>query len=90
MCVGIPVQVIEADEFSALCRGRNGEERINTMLIGRQNEGSWLLSFLGMAREVISEQDAEHINKALDGLSAIMGGETEIDVDSYFPDIKGT
>ncbi|MET0072090.1 MAG: HypC/HybG/HupF family hydrogenase formation chaperone [Candidatus Thiodiazotropha sp.] len=88
MCVGIPAQVIEAGEFVARCRTRNGEERINLMLIGPQPVGTWLLTFLGSAREVITEQDARQIDQALDGLSAIMSGEEEIDVDHYFPDMN--
>lgn len=87
MCVGTPVQVIEPGEFMARCHGRNGVEMVNMMLIGPQPEGAWILSFLGSAREVLSEQDAANINKALDGLTAIMQGETDIDVDSYFPDL---
>ena len=85
MCVGIPAQVIEAGDFVARCRTRNGEERINMMLTGTQPEGTWLLTFLGSAREVISEEDALHIDKALDGLSAIMSGDEAIDVNHYFP-----
>ncbi|MEW8507486.1 MAG: HypC/HybG/HupF family hydrogenase formation chaperone [Candidatus Thiodiazotropha sp.] len=85
MCVGIPAQVIEAGEFVARCRSRNGVEQINMMLIGPQPVGTWLLSFLGSAREVISEEDARTIDLALDGLSAIMGENAEIDVDHYFP-----
>ncbi|MES9993759.1 MAG: HypC/HybG/HupF family hydrogenase formation chaperone [Candidatus Thiodiazotropha sp.] len=88
MCVGIPAQVIEAGDFVARCRTRNGEEQINMMLTGPQPEGTWLLTFLGSAREVITEQDARQIDQALDGLSAIMSGEEEIDVDHYFPDMK--
>lgn len=88
MCVGIPAQVIEAGDFVARCRTRNGEEQVNMMLTGSQPVGTWLLTFLGSAREVITEQDARQINQALDGLSAIMSSEEEIDVDHYFPDIK--
>ena len=72
----------------ATCRGRNGDEQINMMLIGSQPVGTWVLNFLGSAREVLSEQEAEHINKALDGLTAIMSGESDVDIDSYFPDIR--
>lgn len=36
---------------------------------------------------MISEQDAATINRALDGVAAIMRGETEMDVERYFPDI---
>jgi hydrogenase expression/formation protein HypC len=85
MCVGIPAQVIETGDFVARCRTRNGEERINMMLTGPQPEGTWLLTFLGSAREVISEEDALHIDKALDGLSAIMSGDEAIDLNHYFP-----
>lgn len=87
MCVGIPVQVIEPGELSALCRGRNGEERVNMLLIGEQPAGTWVLTFLGWAREVISEQDAHRFNQALDGLGEIMNGAESIDVDRYFPDL---
>lgn len=71
----------------ARCRGRNGEEIVNMMLLGEQPKGTWVLNFLGSAREILSEEDAQNINKALDGLSAIMQGETDIDVDHYFPDL---
>ena len=86
MCIGVPVQIIEAGEYMSLCRGRNGEELVNMMLIGPQPEGTWVVNFLGSAREVLSEEDAENINMALDGLVAIMHGET--DIDSYFPGLE--
>ena len=85
MCVGVPVQIIESAECMARCRGRNGEEQVNMMLIGAQPVGTWVLNFLGSAREVISEEDAMNIDKALDGLTAIMQGETDINVDDYSP-----
>jgi len=85
VCVGIPVQVVEAGEFFARCRGRNGEEQVNMMLIGSQPPGTWVLNFLGSAREILSAEEAANIDRALDGLSAIMGGAAEIDVDHYFP-----
>ncbi len=88
MCVGIPALVLEAGDFVSRCRTRNGEEQINMMLTGPQPAGTWVLTFLGSAREVISEQDAQHIDKALDGLSAIMSGKDEIDVDRYFPGLE--
>ncbi|HEB55202.1 MAG TPA: HypC/HybG/HupF family hydrogenase formation chaperone [Gammaproteobacteria bacterium] len=88
MCVGVPLQIIESTECMARCRGRNGEEQVNMMLIGPQPVGTWVLNFLGSAREVISEQDAENINKALDGLTAIMQGKTDINIDDYFPGLN--
>jgi hydrogenase expression/formation protein HypC len=90
MCVGIPAQVIEAGDFVSRCRTRNGEEQINMMLTGAQPAGTWLLTFLGSAREVISEEDALNIDRALDGLSAIMTDNADIDVDHYFPGLADT
>lgn len=91
MCIGIPVQVIESDEFTARCRGRNGEEvTINLMLVGGpQPPGTWLVNFLGSAREVMSEEDARNASMALDALSAVMSGEEDIDFDRYFPGLEG-
>lgn len=87
MCVGTPVKIIRSGEFVSVCEGRNGREEVNMMLIGPQAQGTWVLNFLGSAREVLSEQEALQIDKALDGLSAIMSGE-DINVKDYFPDLE--
>ena len=79
------MQVVEPGEFVAVCQGLNGEERVNMMLTGPQPKGTWVLNFLGSAREVLSEKDAMNINRALEGLNAIMKGEPDVDIDSYFP-----
>lgn len=86
MCIGIPVQVIEDRDLMALCRGRNGDEMVNMMLIGPQPAGTWVLNFLGSARDILTEQDATLINSALDGLFAAVNGET--DLDQYFPNVS--
>ncbi len=88
MCIGVPVQIIERGELMARCEGRNGEEVINMMLVGDQPEGVWVLNFLGSAREILTEEDAQNINTALDGLEAIMQGDNDIDVDRYFPGLS--
>ena len=90
MCIGVPVQIVEAGEVVATCRGRNGDEQVNMMLVGSQPEGTWVLNFLGSAREVLSEEDARLIDKALDGLTAIMSGRPDIDIDSYFPGLEAS
>ncbi|NVJ92552.1 MAG: HypC/HybG/HupF family hydrogenase formation chaperone [Methylocystaceae bacterium] len=80
--------MIENRDFMAVCEGRNGVVEVNMMLIGPQEEGTWVLNFLGSAREVITEEEAQNIDSALDGLTAIMNGAAEIDVDTYFPSIS--
>ncbi len=89
MCIGLPVQVMESDGFIAKCKGRNGIENVNMMLVGEQQQGTWVVNFLGSAREVISADDAEKINLAFDALEKVMSTNAEdIDIDSYFPDLK--
>lgn len=89
MCIGVPVQVVESGEFVATCEGLNGTEQVNMMLLGSQPAGTWVLNFLGSAREVLTEEDAMNINMALKGLNAIMSGEADVDIDSYFPGVGG-
>ena len=74
MCIGTPVQVIQSGEVMAACRGRNGIEDVNMLLIGQQP-----------AREVIDQQQARDIDLALDGLQQIMDGADAIDVSHHFP-----
>jgi hydrogenase assembly chaperone HypC/HupF len=85
MCIAIPMQVVRPGELTALCRGRNGEEEVNMLLVGEQPAGAWVLNFLGWAREVISEDHAREVDLALDGLQQIMDGAGSIDVDQHFP-----
>lgn len=85
MCLGIPVQVIECGEHFARCAGRNGEVRVDLGLVGQQLPGTWLLTFLDAAREVIDTERAEAINAALNALEAVHAGET--DFSAFFADL---
>ncbi len=86
MCLGIPMQVLEAHENSALCEGRNGRQVINTMLVDRVEVGQWLMTFLDAGREVIDAERAALVNAALDGLQAVSEG-GEVDLDVFFADL---
>ena len=86
MCIGIPMQVIEADGRFALCEGRGERRRINTALVGAVNPGDWLLVFLDDAREQIDANRAAEVNTALDlVLSAMQGHEAMGDIDFALP-----
>ncbi len=87
MCLGIPVRVLRMEGTHALCEGRDGEIRVDTLLVGDVDAGSWLLTYLGAAREVINETRARQINRALDGLQAVLGGSA--DFDGFFEDLAG-
>lgn len=75
MCIGIPMQVIEAGAGGALCRARDGEHRIDTSLVGAVEPGNWVMVFLGAAREVISEEAARQSADAIAALEMVMRGE---------------
>lgn len=85
MCVGTPVQVVLSREVMSVCRGRNGDVEVNMLLVGQQPVGTWVIAFLGWARELIDEQQAKDIDLALDGLQQIMDGADAIDVPHHFP-----
>ena len=86
MCLGIPMQVLEVHETTALCEGRNGRQLINTMLVGKVQAGQWLLTFLDAGREIIDAEQAALVNDALDGLQVVADG-GEMDMDRFFGDL---
>jgi hydrogenase expression/formation protein HypC len=80
MCVGIPMKVVESSPGSALCETRDGtSRRIDTMLIGEQPVGTWLLTFLDTAREVLSAEQAAQISNALQAVEMALQGDANID-----------
>jgi hydrogenase expression/formation protein HypC len=86
MCIGIPMQVIEADGRFALCEGRGERRRINTALVGDVSAGDWLLAFLDDARERIDAGRANEVNAALDlVLGAMQGHGVDLGVDFALP-----
>jgi len=79
MCLGIPMQVIESGEFTALCVGREGvgrgeERRVSTMLVGEQPVGTWLVVHIDSAIRVIDAEEAALIGEALDALASVLKG----------------
>jgi hydrogenase expression/formation protein HypC len=74
MCLGIPMQIIAAGEFQARCRGRTGEAWIDMRLVGAQPQGTWVLTFLDAAREVLDPERAAAIDAALDALERLQHG----------------
>lgn len=86
MCMGIPMQVVEAGFGSAVCNYGNEQRQIDTMLVGKVEPGTWVLVFIDAAREVITGAEARKINDALSSLSSVMNG-GDGDVDALFADI---
>jgi len=80
MCLGIPMQVISSDFGFARCRSNDGQVHdIDVRLVGAVEEGTWVLTFLGAAREILDADTAGRISDALKALDLVMQGDTNID-----------
>ena len=86
MCIGIPMKVIEAGAYEALCERHGVHQSISLMLVGPQAAGTHLLTHLGSAIRVLDEQEAMLIDNALTGLSNAVGGES---FEAMFADLIG-
>ena len=86
MCLGIPVQILECGAFTARCLGPRGEVEVDLLLVGPQPEGTWLLTFLDAAREVIDAERAALVTAALAALDAV--GQGASDFSAYFADLE--
>ncbi len=91
MCIGRPMQVIENAAGYALCRVDGQQRRIDTMLVGEQPVGTWLLTFLDTAREVLTPERAAQIREALRAVDLAMRGATQGDaeLERLFGDLVG-
>jgi hydrogenase expression/formation protein HypC len=87
MCLGIPMQVVEPQgEGAAWCVGRDGRALIDLALVGAQPPGTWLLTFAGAAREVMTAESAAKVDAALDALAAVLAGDGAA-IDAAFADL---
>jgi len=74
MCLGIPMELVSTDGIAGLCRDGAQQVMIDFSLLGTQKPGTWVLTFLGTAREVLDPDEAQKITAALEGLRAVMQG----------------
>ena len=87
MCIGIPMQVVEAYDGYALCEADGQRKHVNTLMVGDVSIGSWLLVFLDNAREILSSEDAGRLKDALKAVEMAVSGNA--DVDHLFADLVG-
>ncbi|HMV00965.1 MAG TPA: HypC/HybG/HupF family hydrogenase formation chaperone [Rhodocyclaceae bacterium] len=88
MCLSIPKQVVawEGEGDFAWVERHGERERINMMLVGPQAVGTWVLSSLGFAKEVVEPEQLALIEEALEALAASLDG--DYDPERYFVDLK--
>jgi hydrogenase expression/formation protein HypC len=84
MCLGVPMEVIEGDDVTALCARGDEQRRVSMLLLGRQQIGAKVLVHIDTAVRVLDEEEAEQIGRALDGLAAALRGE---EFESAFADL---
>jgi hydrogenase expression/formation protein HypC len=89
MCIGIPMCVVEPVSVGAAwCTGRDGRRLVDLALVGPQPAGTWLLTFVGAGREVLSAETAARIDLALDALEGLLAGDAS-GIESAFADLIG-
>ena len=81
MCIGIPMQIKEQIFGSAICEGLGHKREIDTLLVGEQPIGTWLLVFLNSAREVLTEENAVKITNAVKAVDIVMNNDGNISQD---------
>lgn len=88
MCLSIPKQVVawEAEGDFAWVERNGQREQVNMMLLGPQPIGTWVLTSLGLAKEVIEPEELALIEEALTALAASLDG--DYDSTRYFQDLK--
>ena len=93
MCLSIPMRVVEwVDEEGMLAWVERGEgdslrrEQVNMMLIGAQPVGTWILASLGLAKEIVDDENRMLIEDALSALDASLDG--HYDATRHFADLK--
>lgn len=92
MCLSIPMRVVEWDDdegnFAWVERGEGDmlrRERVNMMLIGPQEVGTWILASLGLGKEIVDEENRLLIEDALAALDESLHG--DYDPASHFADL---
>ncbi|WP_038246861.1 HypC/HybG/HupF family hydrogenase formation chaperone [Ghiorsea bivora] len=87
MCLGIPMQVVTVlSEHVAYCQGMGKQKNIDMSLVGEQPVGTWVMTFLDAAREVVDEDKALQVTNALEAVNLAMGSDAT-GIDELFADI---
>ncbi len=86
MCIGVPMQINKVDGLVAVCANEEEEVygKVDLSLIGEQSVGTWVVAFLGSAREVIDPGFLPELLDARRAMRAIQNGEN---IDDFFQDL---
>ncbi len=85
MCIGVPMQVVESGPDWAWCEADGRRERLDMVLVGPQQVGTWVLAFQGGARQVMDTLQAQQARAGRQALAAVLAGHHNVDV--FFADL---
>lgn len=74
MCIGIPMQILSVEGIAARATDGEAEALLDLSLTGPVPPGTWVLTHLGAAREVLEADEARKIAAAVRALKSIMAG----------------
>lgn len=83
MCLGLPMTIVETDGVSALCEFRGERRRVSMLLLSNPPVGTKVLVHIDTAIRLLDVAEARLIADAIEGLTAVLGGE---DCDRFFAD----
>ncbi len=87
MCIGVPMRIVQVADGMAVAERAGTRSTINVMLLDDLSPGTWVLAFQGSAVKLLSREEAEQTDAALEALTAAANGAG--DVDAYFRDLAG-
>ena len=75
MCLGIPMQIVAIDGYTARCEARGVERDVNLFMLQDDSvtPGDFIMVHVGYAIQVISEQDARSSWELFDEILAAEG-----------------
>jgi hydrogenase expression/formation protein HypC len=79
------MRVVSTTAGRAWCEGRGTRLEIDMLLVGDTPPGTWVLTFNGIARRLLDDEEAMQTNAALDAVEAALGGAQDFDV--FFGDL---
>ena len=76
MCLGIPMQIVEIDQFNARCEAKGVERTVSLFMI--QDEplaiGDYVMVHVGYAIQKMTEEEAHSAWEVYDEMLALEGG----------------
>ncbi len=90
MCIGLPMQVVQGDGRGtfALCEACGVRKQVDVLLLGELPPGTWVLEFHGVARRVLSQDEARQTLDALAALDAALQVQPDrAAIDAAFADL---